>query len=93
MQYFCFGQVWQVFFQCGQFCFGVFIVVFGFFLYVMDSVFVGIEVSQSQFGIDNINIFCWVYFICYMDDIVVFKVVNYVIDSFSFMDIGQELVI
>ncbi|CQC00352.1 Uncharacterised protein [Salmonella enterica subsp. enterica serovar Typhimurium str. DT104] len=82
----------QAFFQRGQFRFGVFIAAFGFLLYAMDSALAGIEVSQRQFGIDNINIFCRVYFTRHMDDIVVLKAANHVTDSFSFTDIGQELV-
>lgn len=93
VQYIGVFQLWQVFFQCGQFNFCVFIVVFGFFGDVVNCVFVGIKVRQCQFGVDNVNIFCWVYFFCDVNNIIVFKVVNYMVDGFGFMDVGQKLVV
>lgn len=59
----------------------------------MNCMFVGVEVCQCQFGVDNFNIVSWVNFVGNVNDVVIFKVVNNVIDCFGFMDVGQELVI
>lgn len=59
----------------------------------MNRTFVGVEVCQRQFGVDNFNIVSRVNFVGNVNDVVIFKVANNVIDRFGFTDVGQELVI
>ena len=58
----------------------------------MNSAFTGIEVSQRQFGIDGINIFCRVNTAGNVNNVIIVKAADNVADSFCFTDVGQELV-
>ncbi len=87
-----FVEVRQDLFHQGFHLDGVFVLAFGGFGEALQGFLAGFQISQSQFGVDHIDIFGGVDLAFNVNHVLVFKAANHMGDRIGLTDIGEEFV-